>query len=393
MAMRWYQHSRHGHEVGDLGEVEAAGRRTWRRRGRRSTARRRRRRRRAGPRGDAGERAGDDRRRRQRRGRAAANTRRPTSTARVWVRHERPGDAPSRTSSRRRPGMARRATASGSRSDGGAGTDGPVAFVRRMSSVVVQELRRTRRTRRLGSLEWFEVAYRVYLAALVGGGVVLWLSGLVVRRAGDARSRSPTSLDHGPAVLGAGVALAVALGLRSGSDGGPIAIEPPDVRHLLLAPVPRRDVLARPVVQRLRSVGVRRRPRRRRSPASSPPAACPARARRGRPAAPSPARRWARRSSPSPCSPTSLRVPRWLATGARRRSCSPPRPRRSPGGSRARRHHRQLRPVGHAPGAGRPRRHRRRRRARRRRRRCSPAACASSRSCAAATSSPSCASP
>ena len=46
-------------------------------------------------------------------------------------------------------------------------------------SSVVHELRRARRVRRLGDLEWFEVAYRVYLAALVGGGVVLWLSGLV----------------------------------------------------------------------------------------------------------------------------------------------------------------------------------------------------------------------
>src|SRR5215207_837866 len=49
---------------------------------------------------------------------------------------------------------------------------------RRMASVVAQ-MRRTRRLRRLGSLEWFEIAYRVYLAALLGGGVVLWLSGLV----------------------------------------------------------------------------------------------------------------------------------------------------------------------------------------------------------------------
>ena len=75
-----------------------------------------------------------------------------------------------------------------------------------------------------------------------------------LRRPGDGRRRSPPLNEHGPAVLGAGAALAIALGLRSGSDGGPIAIEPPDVRHLLLAPVPRREVLTRPVVQRLRSM-------------------------------------------------------------------------------------------------------------------------------------------
>lgn len=119
-------------------------------------------------------------------------------------------------------------------------------------SSVVQEMRRTRRTRRLGSLEWFEVAYRVYLAALVGGGVVLWLSGLVSDEPATAQQIADLR-EHGPAVLGAGLALAVALGLRSGSDGGPVAIEPPDVRHLLLAPIPRREVLTRPVVQRLRT--------------------------------------------------------------------------------------------------------------------------------------------
>jgi hypothetical protein len=119
-------------------------------------------------------------------------------------------------------------------------------------SSVVQEMRRTRRARRLGSLEWFEVAYRVYLAALVGGGVVLWLSGLVSDEPATAAQIAELR-DHGPAVLGAGVALAVALGLRSGSDGGPVAIEPADVRHLLMAPVPRREVLTRPVVQRLRT--------------------------------------------------------------------------------------------------------------------------------------------
>ena len=120
-------------------------------------------------------------------------------------------------------------------------------------SSVVQDLRRTRRVRRLGELEWFEVAYRVYLFALVGGGVVLWLSGLV----GDepaTPAQVADVLERGPAVLGLGVAIAVALGLRSGSDGGPVSVEAADVRHLLLAPVSRRAVLARPAWQRLRAV-------------------------------------------------------------------------------------------------------------------------------------------
>jgi len=68
-------------------------------------------------------------------------------------------------------------------------------------------MRRARRLRRLGSLEWFEIAYRVYLAALVGGGVVLWLSGLVSDDPATAAQIAALN-EHGPAVIGAGAALA-----------------------------------------------------------------------------------------------------------------------------------------------------------------------------------------
>ena len=68
-----------------------------------------------------------------------------------------------------------------------------------MASVVAQ-MRRARRLRRLGSLEWFEIAYRVYLAALVGGGVVLWLSGLVSDDPATA-SQIAALNEHGPAVI------------------------------------------------------------------------------------------------------------------------------------------------------------------------------------------------
>jgi hypothetical protein len=120
-------------------------------------------------------------------------------------------------------------------------------------SGTVQELRRTRRVRRLGDLEWFEIAYRVYLAALVGGGLVLWASDQVSDVPATAAQLGDLN-DRGPAILGLAAAAAVAVGLRSGSDGGPISVEAADVRHLLLAPVPRQSVLARPVAQRLRAV-------------------------------------------------------------------------------------------------------------------------------------------
>ena len=240
---------------------------------------------------------------------------------------------------------------------------GARSSVRGRMSSVVQELRRTRRVRRLGDLEWFEVAYRVYLVALVGGGVVLWLSGLV----GDepaTPAQVADVLERGPAVLGLGVAIAVALGLRSGSDGGPVSVEAADVRHLLLAPVPRRAVLARPVVAAAARRGVRRGDRRRHRRRAGRPAAARHRRGVGSRAAPPPGRPPAPRSSPSPCSPTSAGCPRWAATGL-----AAARPRRP--GRRGRRvvagagrHDRQPRPVGHAPGARRPRRRRRRRRPR-----------------------------
>jgi len=122
-----------------------------------------------------------------------------------------------------------------------------------MATSVVHEMRRARRRRRLGELEWFEIAYRVYLAALAGGVLIGWLSSLV--------SDEPVSVAqladverHGPGWIGALAVAAVALGLRSGSDGGPVSLEPGDARHLMMAPIPRRSVLLRPLVQRFRTM-------------------------------------------------------------------------------------------------------------------------------------------
>ena len=244
--------------------------------------------------------------------------------------------------------------------------------------------------RRLGELEWFEVAYRVYLAALVGGGAVLWLSGLVTDEPVTAAQLADVT-EHGPAVLGLVFAAAVALGLRSGSDGGPVSIEAPDVTYLLLAPVRRRDVLARPVVQRLRSMAfggalvgaVAGNLAARRLPGSpeawtASGAAAGAVVRRG-------VRRHGRARPHRPAAAVGgdgagRAGPRRPGRGRRRLVDRPGRLRRQP------------RHVGDAPAPARPRRRRRRRR------RCratpwrSPVACASSRWCAVPTSCRSCAS-
>ena len=59
-------------------------------------------------------------------------------------------------------------------------------------------------------------------------------------------------LRHGPGWLGGIAALALALGLRSGSRGGPLALERAEVRHVLLAPVDRTSALRGPALRQLR---------------------------------------------------------------------------------------------------------------------------------------------
>jgi hypothetical protein len=120
-------------------------------------------------------------------------------------------------------------------------------------SSTVRDLRRARRVRRLGDLEWFEIAYRVYLTAIVGGLAVMWLSDLVSDDPVTA-SQLASVRERGATLLGLFAVAAVAFGLRSGSDGGPVSLEAGDARYLMMAPVPRRAVLLRPVAQRLRSM-------------------------------------------------------------------------------------------------------------------------------------------
>lgn len=116
----------------------------------------------------------------------------------------------------------------------------------------LRDLRGRRKRHRLGELEWFEAAYRVYLAAIFGGGALLWLSDLV----GDSEvsaEQAASAVRNGPAALGLVAALAFCAGLRGGAQGGPLALEAADVVHVMLSPVDRRRALLRPVVQRVRS--------------------------------------------------------------------------------------------------------------------------------------------
>ncbi len=101
------------------------------------------------------------------------------------------------------------------------------------------------------NLDWFEAAYRAYLTGIVGLAVVLVLSSWL----GD-KTPSPAGfadlLDHGPAAIGLVAAAAIALGLRSGSRGGPLAVEPAEVRYTLMSPIDRRVALLGPALRQVR---------------------------------------------------------------------------------------------------------------------------------------------
>lgn len=111
----------------------------------------------------------------------------------------------------------------------------------------LREMRARRRRRRLGSHEWGELAYRVYTTTLAAIVSVVFASGLI----GDSRlDASATASFHArsPAWFGLGAAVLLLAGIRSGSRGGPLALERPDVDHLLLAPVDRGFTLRRPAI-------------------------------------------------------------------------------------------------------------------------------------------------
>jgi hypothetical protein len=122
----------------------------------------------------------------------------------------------------------------------------------RMSKATLAELRKTRQRRRLGDTDWYDIAYRVYLFALVGLTLVVWVSDAIDGAIGDGIDTADL-LERGPSIIGLLVVAAFALGVRSGADGGPVAIELADIRHVLSAPISRRSVMLRPVAQRLRA--------------------------------------------------------------------------------------------------------------------------------------------
>ncbi len=116
------------------------------------------------------------------------------------------------------------------------------------------ELRAARRRRFVAQIDVMEVLYRVYLAAIFGGIALAVIAGWVEEAPASASAIADMK-EHGPAVLGLALALAVLMGLRSGARGGPLAIEAAEVQYVLLAPIDRGAAL-RPAAWRQLRIAV-----------------------------------------------------------------------------------------------------------------------------------------
>jgi hypothetical protein len=119
-------------------------------------------------------------------------------------------------------------------------------------ALALRDLRRARHHRHREDFDWVETLYRVYVTVL-SGAAFIWLTASKVSDDAAAGRGLSDIRDHGAAVLGLVVAFLVALGLRSGSRGGPLSLEAADVRVVLLAPIRRRLALQAPALRQVRS--------------------------------------------------------------------------------------------------------------------------------------------
>jgi hypothetical protein len=116
----------------------------------------------------------------------------------------------------------------------------------------LRELRRSRRRHYLREGDWVDSLYKAYVVGILAA-VGLFYGTVALGADRDAAAISDVR-QHGAVLLGLAVALLAVLGLRSGAHGGPLAPESADVSFLLLAPVPRTDVLRPLALRQLRGV-------------------------------------------------------------------------------------------------------------------------------------------
>ncbi len=119
----------------------------------------------------------------------------------------------------------------------------------------LRELRAARRRHYVEELDVMELLYRVYVGAIFGAIGLGVVAGAVAEAPATAGAVESLRL-HGPALLGAGVAVLVLAGLRAGARGGPLAIEAAEVQYVLLAPIDRGAALRPAAVRQLRAAAL-----------------------------------------------------------------------------------------------------------------------------------------
>jgi hypothetical protein len=113
------------------------------------------------------------------------------------------------------------------------------------------EWRRWRKRRRIAEVHWIDALYRAELTGFCCAIAFYALAGVIGDGALTAAQMADVTRD-GDAWLGLAAAVALAVGLRSGSRGGPLVLEAADVRHVLLSPVDRGRALRGPALRQLR---------------------------------------------------------------------------------------------------------------------------------------------
>ena len=86
------------------------------------------------------------------------------------------------------------------------------------------EFRKARRRKRVADVHWIDALYQAYLTALLGGAAVLIGASFVGDGVLNADQLARVTRD-GSDWIGLVAAFVIAVGLRSGSRGGPIALE------------------------------------------------------------------------------------------------------------------------------------------------------------------------
>ncbi|MGA9598155.1 MAG: hypothetical protein WBV06_18520 [Acidimicrobiia bacterium] len=116
----------------------------------------------------------------------------------------------------------------------------------------VRDLEQARRDSRRQRIDFWEALYQAYVAGFALAGAAAVVASFLPEDQVTA-GEFATVIARAPAVVGLVLALAVAVGLRSGSRGGPLVFEPPTVHYLLQSPVDRAFITRRSALSQLRS--------------------------------------------------------------------------------------------------------------------------------------------